>query len=97
MQNGQACCNVFARGRNWAGLSNANNFGPGSPNDVTSNIRAGWAAHFLMSFTYRTLLADDIEDDIFQCNFCHFIAQDIQDAWDHSKVHKALHASSNSF
>ena len=26
--------------------------GPGSPKDVTINIRAGWAAHFLMGFAY---------------------------------------------
>jgi len=46
--------NLCARGQNWAGLSQGMNFraGLGGPKNITISIWAGWAAHFLMGFSY---------------------------------------------
>ena len=51
---GRAGKNVCARGQNWAGLSQGMNFraGLGGPKNITISIWAGWAAHFLMGFSY---------------------------------------------
>ena len=51
---GWACENICADGRNWAGSTSGKSFraGPGSPKDGATDIRAGWAAHFLMGFVY---------------------------------------------
>ena len=51
---GRAGKKLCAHGQNWAGLSQGKNFraGLGGPKDTTIRIRAGWAAHFLMGFSY---------------------------------------------
>ena len=52
---GRACENIFAHGRNWAGGSTDTSFraGLGSPKKCKMCIRAGWAAHFLLGFSYE--------------------------------------------
>ena len=51
---GRAGKNLCARGQNWAGLSQGMNFraGLGGPKNITISIWAGWAAHFLMGFSF---------------------------------------------